>query len=77
MKKPRCCMWIKGSPIGSHREPLLLGVDVASVDVPQGLLAPTEDVEHWLWVFLVLRHPLGYPLKGLVSDKLRLIFDEV
>lgn len=55
-------------PIGSHRESLLLGVDVASLDVPHVLLAPTEDVEHWLWFFLVLRHTLGYPLKGLVSD---------
>jgi transposase-like protein len=55
-------------PIASHRQSILLGVDVESLDIPHLILAEHEDAENWLFFFVVLKGTLGYPFKGIVSD---------
>lgn len=54
--------------VGSHRESMLLGVDIETLDIPHLILAEHEDQENWLYFFLVLKYILGYPFKGIVSD---------
>jgi len=54
--------------IFNHRESILLGADVESLDIPHLILAEHEDAENWLFFFIVLKNTLKYPLKGIVSD---------
>lgn len=54
--------------IGSHRESALLGVDVESLDIPHSILAEHEDLQNWLFFFLVLKYSIRYPFRGIVSD---------
>lgn len=54
--------------IGNHRESSLLGVDVKTLDIPHLILAEHEDLENWLFFFLVLKHTVKYPFRGIVSD---------
>ena len=54
--------------VGKHKESLLLGVDAFSQDISHAILAEHEDGMNWMQFFLVLKHPIGYPLKGIVSD---------
>jgi len=54
--------------VASHRESILLGVDVESLDIPHLILAEHEDAENWVFFLLVLKETLGYPFKGVVSD---------
>jgi len=54
--------------VGSHRESLLIGVDAESQDIPHAILAENEDGENWVRLLLVIKHPVCYPLKGIISD---------
>ena len=54
--------------VGSHREALLLGVDAGSQDIPIAILAENEDGLNWTRLLLGIKHPVNYPLKGIVSD---------
>jgi transposase-like protein len=54
--------------IASHRESAVLGVDIATLDIPHLILAEQENEANWLFFFLVLKSPLRYPFKGIVSD---------
>lgn len=54
--------------VGNHRESLLLGVDAESQDIPHAILAENEDGLNWTRFLLVTKHPVGYPLKGIISD---------
>ena len=54
--------------ISNHRESALLGVDIKSLDIPHLILAEHEDLENWLFFFLVLKYPVKYPFRGIVSD---------
>jgi transposase-like protein len=54
--------------VGPRRELMLLGVDLETLDVPHLILAEHEDTENWLFFLLVLKHTLGYPFRGIVSD---------
>ena len=54
--------------IGSHRESLLLGVDAFSQDIPHAILAEHEDGQNWTHLLLVLKDPIHYPFKGIISD---------
>lgn len=54
--------------IGKHRESLLLGVDAFSQDIAHAILAEHEDGENWTHFLLVLKDPIRYPFKGIISD---------
>jgi len=54
--------------VGSHRESLLIGVDAISQDIPHAILAEHEDGKNWTHFLLVLKNPVQYPFKGIVSD---------
>jgi len=54
--------------IGSHKESLLLGVDAGTQDIPNAILAEHEDEENWVRLLLGIKHPVNYPVKGIVSD---------
>jgi transposase-like protein len=54
--------------VGKHRESLLLGADAYSQDIPHAILAESEDGINWMRFFLLLKDPIGYPLKGIISD---------
>jgi len=54
--------------VGKHRESLLLGADAYSQDIPLAILAGGEDDINWIRFFLLLKDPIGYPLKGIISD---------
>lgn len=54
--------------VGKHRESLLLGVDAESQDIPHAILAENEDGLNWMRFLLVVKHPVGYQLKGIISD---------
>lgn len=54
--------------VGSHRESLLLGVDAGTQDIPNAILAEHEDGENWTRLLLGIKHPIHYPVKGIVSD---------
>jgi len=54
--------------IGKHRESLLLGVDAFSQDIPHAILAEHEDGQNWTHFLLVLKNPIHYPFKGIISD---------
>lgn len=70
--KPTWCGYIvvdaDSLKVGNHRESALLGVDVETLDIPHLILAEHEDLENWLFYFLVLKYSLRYPFKGIVSD---------
>ena len=55
-------------PIAGHREPLLLGVDAHTQDIPHAFLAEHEDGQNWTHFLLMMRAPIHYPFKGLISD---------
>jgi len=54
--------------VGKHKESLLLGADAYSQDIPLAILAESEDGLNWMRFFLLLKDPIGYPLKGIISD---------
>jgi len=54
--------------VGNHRESLLLGADAYSQDIPHAILARNEDGLNWTRFFLLLKEPIGYPLRGIISD---------
>jgi transposase-like protein len=54
--------------VGSHRESLLLGVDAFSQDIPHSILAENEDGQNFTHLLLVLKFPIDYPFKGIISD---------
>lgn len=54
--------------IGKHRESLLLGVDAFSQDISHAILAEHEDGQNWTHLLLVLKDPIHYPFKGIISD---------
>ena len=54
--------------IGSHRESLLIGADAYSQDIPHAILAENEDGLNWTHFLLVLKSPISYPFKGVISD---------
>ena len=54
--------------VGSHRESLLAGVDAYSQDIPHAILAENEDGMNFTHLLLVLKSPIGYPFKGVISD---------
>jgi len=54
--------------VGKHRESLLLGVDAESQDIPHAILAENEDGLNWMRFLLGIKYPIGYPLKGIISD---------
>jgi transposase-like protein len=54
--------------IGSHRESLLISADAYSQDIPHAILAENEDGLNWTHFLLVLKSPIGYPFKGVISD---------
>ncbi|MDP3012660.1 MAG: transposase, partial [Candidatus Subteraquimicrobiales bacterium] len=70
--KPQWCGYIvvdgDSLKVGNHRESALLGVDIETLDIPHLILAEHEDIENWLFFFLVLKYTVGYPFKGIVSD---------
>lgn len=70
--KPKWSGWIAvdgdSLPLGTRRESALLGVDLEVLDIPHAILAEEENGENWLFYFLVLKHVVGYPFRGVVSD---------
>jgi len=54
--------------VGRRRESLLFGVDSYSQDIPHALLAEHEDGMNWTHFFLVMKYPIAYPFKGIISD---------
>lgn len=54
--------------IGGHRKSLLLGVDAFSQDITHAILAEHEDGLNWTHFLLVLKEPIHYPFKGIISD---------
>jgi transposase-like protein len=54
--------------VGSHRESLLIGVDAISQDILHAILAEHEDGKNWTHFILVLKNPVQYPFRGIVSD---------
>jgi transposase-like protein len=46
----------------------LLGVDAFSQDIPHAILAEHEDGMNWTHFFLVMKYPIRYPLKEIISD---------
>ena len=54
--------------VGKHKESLLLGVDAFSQDISHAILAEHEDGMNWVHFFLVMKYPVRYPLKGIISD---------
>ena len=54
--------------VASILESLLLGVDSGTQDIPHAILAEHEDGLNWTWLLLVLKSPIGYPFKGIISD---------
>jgi len=54
--------------VASDRESLLLGVDAGTQDIPNAILAEKEDGLNWTRLLLGIKHPVNYPLKGIVSD---------
>ncbi|GAH79815.1 unnamed protein product, partial [marine sediment metagenome] len=54
--------------IGSHKESLLLGVDAFSQDIPHAILAEHEDGQNFTHLLLVLKFPINYQFRGIISD---------
>lgn len=54
--------------VASDRESLLLGVDAGTQDIANAILAEHEDGENWTRLLLGIKHPVNYPVKGVVSD---------
>lgn len=54
--------------IASIRESLLLGVDAVTQDIPHAILAEHEDGLNFTHLLLVLKSPIGYQFKGIISD---------
>jgi len=54
--------------VGRRKESLLLGVDSYSQDIPHALLAEHENSQNWERFFQQIHDPIGYPLKGIISD---------
>lgn len=53
--------------VGTTRKALMLGVDAYSQDIPHAILSD-EDAQNWTHFFLVMKDPLHYSLKGIISD---------
>jgi hypothetical protein len=51
-----------------NKELLLLRVDSYSQDISHAILAEHEDGMNWTHFFLVMKYPIRYPLKGIISD---------
>lgn len=70
--KPRWCgyLCVDGDTItvGRHSECLMVGVDCYSQDIPHAILAEHEDGMNWTHFFLVMKYPIAYPFKGIISD---------
>lgn len=45
-----------------------MGVDAFGQDIPHAILAEHEDGENWTHFLLVLKAPIYYPFKGIISD---------
>jgi len=55
-------------PVQDHREPLLLGVDAHTQDIPHAILAEHDDGQNRTHFLLMMRTPILYPFKGITSD---------
>lgn len=70
--KPRWCGYlvVDGDTlsVGRRSECLMIGADSYSQDIPHAILAEHEDGMNWTRFFLVIKHPIGYPFRGIISD---------
>lgn len=58
-------IWIKGV-----KWFVLLAVDLSSQDIVHWDLVAAETEVNVLWFFMVIKHSIGYPFKGIISDLL-------
>ena len=54
--------------VGRKKQCLMIGADAYSQDIPHAILAEHEDGPNWTHFLLVIKDPIHYPLKGIVSD---------